>query len=219
MKTVSTVSEVQRAGDGPTRRSRCFWASGTWLTPYHDHEWGVPVHEDDRHLELLVLEGAQAGLSWLTILRRREGYRRAFARFDPEKVAKFSERQVGALLADAGIIRHRQKIEAAIANARALVLIQADVGSFDKYVWGFVDGSPLINHWRSLKEVPALTDLSKRLSVALRRRGFRFVGPTVCYSYLQAAGLINDHLTSCYRFFELSGQVGPMPIRRVISVE
>lgn len=198
------------AGAALDSRNRCPWASGPWLRPYHDHEWGVPVHEDDRHLELLVLEGAQAGLSWLTILRRREGYRRAFARFVPERMANFTDRQVEALLANAGIIRHRQKIEAAIANARALVLIQADVGSFDDYVWDFVHGRPLINHWRSLEEVPSLSDLSRRLSLDLRQRGFRFVGPTVCYSYLQAAGLINDHLTGCYRFSELAGHVDPV---------
>jgi DNA-3-methyladenine glycosylase I len=193
------------AGTTPESRNRCPWANGPWLRPYHDLEWGVPVHEDDRHLELLVLEGAQAGLSWLTILRRREGYRRVFARFDPEQVATFTDRQVEALLVEPAIIRHRRKIEAAVANARALVLIQADSGSFDDYVWSFVGGSPLVNHWRSLQQVPALTDLSRRLSLDLRRRGFHFVGPTVCYSYLQAAGLINDHLTGCYRFLELAG--------------
>lgn len=168
------------------------------------------MHEDSRHLELLILEGAQAGLSWLTILRRREGYRRAFAHFVPEQVARFTESQVEALLVDSGIIRHRQKIEAAISNARALIAIQTDIGSFDDYVWAFVDWNPLINHWRSLEELPSLTDLSTRLSLDLRRRGFRFVGPTVCYSYLQAAGLINDHLIGCYRFLELAGRVDPL---------
>jgi len=197
------------AGADLDSRARCPWASGPWLRPYHDHEWGVPVHQDDQHLELLVLEGAQAGLSWLTILRRREGYRKAFARFVPEQVANFTDRQVVALLADIGIIRHRQKIEAAIANARALLMIQDAKGSFDEYIWSFVEGIPLINHWRTLEEVPSLSDLSRRLSADLRRRGFRFVGPTVCYSYLQASGLINDHLTSCYRFHELAAQVDP----------
>jgi len=197
------------AGSALDSRNRCPWAIGPWLRSYHDDEWGVPVHQDDRHLELLVLEGAQAGLSWLTILRRREGYRRAFARFVPEQVANFTDRQVKALVADSAIIRNRQKIEAAVANARALILIQAAMGSFDDYIWAFVNRSPLINHWRSLDEVPSLTDLSTRLSTDLRRRGFHFVGPTVCYSYLQAAGLVNDHLTGCYRFFELTGQVDP----------
>lgn len=163
------------------------------------------MHKDDRHLELIVLEGAQAGLSWLTILRRRDGYRSAFAHFDPEQVARFSKSQVETLLADTEIIRNRKKIEAAIANARALILIQDHVGSFDAYVWDFVDGTPLVNQWRSLEEVPSFTDLSTRLSLDLRRRGFHFVGPTVCYSYLQAAGLVNDHLTGCYRFLELAG--------------
>lgn len=197
------------AGAALDSRNRCPWATGPWLRPYHDDEWGVPVHHDHRHLELLVLEGAQAGLSWLTILRRREGYRRAFAGFVPHQVANFTDRRVKALLGDSAIIRNRLKIESAVVNARALIQIQTAMGSFDEYIWAYVDGSPIINHWRSLDEVPSLTDLSKRLSSDLRRRGFHFVGPTVCYSYLQAAGLVNDHLTGCYRFSELALQVDP----------
>lgn len=184
--------------------SRCHWAVGPWLAPYHDLEWGTPVHDDHRHFELLVLEGAQAGLSWLTVLKRRDGYRRAFADFDPAAVACFGATQIATLLADPGIIRHRQKVESALSNAAALLRVQDEVGSFDRYVWGFVDGSPVVNRWQLAGEVPATTPLSRILSADLRRRGFSFVGPTVCYSYLQGAGLVVDHLTSCYRFEELA---------------
>lgn len=187
---------------GPTR---CPWASGSLLTAYHDREWGVPVHDDARHLELLVLEGAQAGLSWQTVLRRRDGYRRAFAAFDPAQVAAIGKRQVEALLADASIIRHRRKIESAISNAVAVLDIEREFGSFDAYIWGFVGGAPLVNRRASPADVPSQTPLSAALSAALRGRGFRFAGPTRCYSYLQAAGLVLDHLTSCFRFPELAG--------------
>ena len=183
--------------------ARCEWATGEFLLPYHDEEWGVPVHDDRRHYEFLVLEGAQAGLSWLTVLRRREGYRRVFCDFDPEQVARFSERQVAAVLEDPGIIRNRAKVDSAVHNARALLELQAAEGSFDDYLWGFVEGTPVVNAWASTEEIPAKTELSERLSKDLRRRGFRFVGPVVCYSHLQAAGLVNDHLTTCFRWAEV----------------
>jgi DNA-3-methyladenine glycosylase I len=189
-------------------RTRCHWATGPWLTPYHDTEWGVPVHDDRRHFELLVLEGAQAGLSWLTVLKRRHGYRQAFADFDPAVVARFSPRKVETLLGDPGIIRHRQKIEATVGNANALLRVQEEMGSFDSFLRGFVGGRRVINRWTLPNQVPASTPLSEALSADLRRRGFRFVGPTICYSYLQAAGLVIDHLTGCFRYPELTGGDG-----------
>lgn len=184
--------------------SRCSWADGPWLTAYHDSEWGVPIHDDSRHFELLVLEGAQAGLSWLTVLKRRADYRRAFAEFDPAQVAEFGPGETQALLANPGIIRNRQKVASAIGNAKALLRLQAEEGSFDNFIWDFVGGRALVNHWRSPDQVPAVTPLAKALSQRLRTRGFNFVGPTICYSYLQAAGLVNDHLTRCFRFDELA---------------
>jgi DNA-3-methyladenine glycosylase I len=184
-------------------RSRCGWATGELLVPYHDEEWGVPVHDDRRHYEFFVLEAAQAGLSWLTILRRREGYRRAFCDFDPEAVARFGEDDVARLLGDAGIIRNRAKIESAVTNARALLELRESTGSLDAYLWDFVDGAPVVNSWGELAELPAQTDLSVRLSKDLKRRGFRFMGPVVCYAHLQATGLVNDHLRSCFRWPEL----------------
>jgi DNA-3-methyladenine glycosylase I len=175
------------------------------MIPYHDEEWGVPVHDVRKHFEFLLLEGAQAGLSWLTILKRREGYRRAFADFDPVKVARFNERKMASLLEDPGIIRNRLKVRSAVTNAIAFLQIQEEIGSFDDYLWGFVDGTPLVNRWKKTDQLPASTPISEALSADLRRRGFRFVGPTVCYSHLQAAGLILDHLTSCFRYPELTG--------------
>jgi DNA-3-methyladenine glycosylase I len=170
------------------------------MLAYHDEEWGVPSH-DDRHLfELLTLEGAQAGLSWRTILDKRDGYRRAFAGFDPAAVAAFGPRDVGRLLADAGIVRNRLKVESAVANAAAIV----ELGSFDAYLWDFVGGAPLVGRWKRLADLPAETELSRALSRDLKRRGFRFVGPTVCYSFMQAVGLVNDHTTGCFRFRELA---------------
>lgn len=186
-------------------RPRCHWATGPWLAPYHDTEWGVPFHDDRRHFELLVLEGAQAGLSWLTVLKRRHGYRQAFADFDPAVVARFSPRKVEALLCDPGIIRHRQKIEAAVGNANSLLRVQEEMGSFDALLRGVVGGHRVINRWASPRQVPASTPLSEALSADLRRRGFRFVGPTICYSYLQASGMVMDHLTGCFRYPELTG--------------
>ncbi len=188
---------------------RCAWAVGPWLAPYHDDEWGVPVHDDAKHFELLVLEGAQAGLSWLTILKRREGYRRAFLGFDPAAVARFTTADIERLVTDAAVIRNRRKLESAVHNARVLTAVQAEVGSFDDYLWGFVNGRPTVNRWTSPEEVPASTPLSGAIAADMRRRGFRFVGPTVCYSHLQAAGLVNDHLTSCPRHAALAGSPWP----------
>ena len=185
---------------------RCEWAGGdALLVAYHDEEWGVPSR-DDRHLfELLVLEGAQAGLSWLTVLRKREGYGRAFAGFDAEAVAQFGPSDVERLLADPGIVRNRAKIEATIGNAARVLDVRAERGSFAEYVWEFVGGEPIVNRWRSLGELPAETAESKALSRDLRRRGFRFVGPTISYAFMQAAGLVNDHVVDCFRHRELGG--------------
>jgi DNA-3-methyladenine glycosylase I len=194
-----------RAAAEPDDQPRCRWATGPWLTPYHDQEWGVPVHDDRRHFELIVLEGAQAGLSWLTVLRRRDGYRRAFADFDPEVVAGFGPDRIDALVGDPGIIRHRGKIEATVTNAAAFMEVQALYGSFDEYLWGFVDGRAVVNRWGPTDRIPATTPLAERISKDLRRRGLRFVGPTICYAYLQATGLVMDHLTSCFRYPALAG--------------
>ncbi len=181
---------------------RCEWApeGDPLYLAYHDEEWGVPSR-DDRHLfELLVLEGAQAGLSWATILHKREGYRRAFAGFDPETVARFDAADVERLLGDAGIVRNRLKIESAIANAHATLAVQGRHGSLDAYLWDFVGGEPKVNRWTSLGEIPSETDESRALSRDLKRRGFRFVGPTVCYAFMQATGLVNDHTVACFRY-------------------
>jgi len=175
------------------------------MIPYHDTEWGVPVHDDRTHFEFLVLEGAQAGLSWLTILKRRDGYRKAFANFDVAKVARFTPARIEKLLLDPGIIRNRAKVTATISNAKAFLEIQAEFGSFDTYLWGFVGHRPKVNKWKRIEQLPALTPISEAVSADLRARGFRFVGPTVCYSHLQAAGLINDHLVGCFRYAELTG--------------
>jgi DNA-3-methyladenine glycosylase I len=188
-------------------RRRCDWvpADDPPYVAYHDEEWGVPSR-DDRHLyEMLTLEGAQAGLSWRTILLKREGYRRAFAGFDAAKVARFDARKVERLMQDAGIVRNRLKIESTIANARAILDLDA---SLSDYLWSFVDGSPIQNRWRRLSELPAETDESKAMSKDLKRRGFRFVGPTVCYAFMQAVGLVNDHVVSCFRYAALSPGAG-----------
>ena len=186
-------------------KRRCGWCSDDPLyRAYHDEEWGVPVHDDRRLFEFLVLEGAQAGLSWLTILRKREAYRRAFAGFDPEKVARFGQGQLARLLADPGIVRNRLKIEAAIGNARRFLEVQAAFGSFDAYLWRFVDGRPIVNRWRTPAQVPAATPQSRTLSRDLEARGFRFVGPTICYAHMQAIGMVNDHLVGCFRHAELA---------------
>jgi len=175
------------------------------MLAYHDEEWGVPAH-DDRHLfELLTLEGAQAGLSWSTILNKRQGYRDAFAGFDPEAVARFTQKDVGRLLEDPSIVRNRLKIESTVANAAQVLEVQQELGSFDAYVWQFVGGQPIVGRRRALTELPAETDLSRALSKDLKRRGFRFVGPTVCYAFMQAVGMVNDHVVGCFRFRELAG--------------
>jgi DNA-3-methyladenine glycosylase I len=187
-------------------RSRCGWESSHPLyVDYHDREWGVPTHGEREWLELLILEGMQAGLSWLTILKKRENFREAFDRFEPEIVARYDEAKLARLFANEGIIRNRQKIEAAVVNARAYLAIQEAFGSFDRYVWRFVDGEPVQNCWRSLDEIPAQTDVSRRLSKDLKARGFKFVGPTICYALMQSGGLVNDHLVGCFRHAELGG--------------
>jgi DNA-3-methyladenine glycosylase I len=189
-------------------RLRCSWTGDLPdthpLVRYHDEEWGVPEHDDRRLFELLTLEGAQAGLSWLTVLRRRQGYRRCFLDFDFERVAAFDETDVGRLLADPGIIRNRAKLASTIANARALLAVRDEFGSFDAYLWRFVDGRPVISRFERLQQLPASTPLSRAMSRDLQKRGFRFCGPTICYALMQAAGLANDHLTSCFRFRELT---------------
>lgn len=184
--------------------TRCGWCGEDPLyVAYHDTEWGVPVHDDRKLFEFVVLEGAQAGLSWLTILRRREGYRRAFADFDPERVARFDQSDVERLLQDSSIIRNRKKVESTVANARAFLRVQAEFGSFDRYIWGFVEGRPILNRFRSLGEIPARTELAETISRDLKRRGFGFVGPTIVYAHMQATGMVNDHLVDCFRYSQL----------------
>jgi DNA-3-methyladenine glycosylase I len=181
--------------------TRCEWAAGSdeLMLAYHDEEWGVPSHDDWHLFEMLTLEGAQAGLSWSTILRKRDGYRKAFAAFDPEVVAGFSGKDVERLLADPGIVRNRPKVESAVSNAGCVLEVQAELGSLDAYLWSFVDGAPIVNAWRTLSELPAQTDLSRALSKDLKRRGFRFVGPTVCYAFMQTVGMVDDHTVDCFR--------------------
>ena len=184
---------------------RCAWAQGgdPQYLAYHDHEWGVPVHDDRKLFEFLILEGAQAGLSWSTILKKREGYRAAFADFDPVRVAAFGETETAALLLNPGIVRNRLKIAAAVTNARAFLEVQSEFGSFDAYVWRFVDGRPIVNTWRSREEVPARTAESDALSKDLVRRGFKFVGTTIMYAHMQATGMVNDHTVDCFRYGEV----------------
>ena len=187
-------------------RKRCGWCVGDPLyVRYHDTEWGVPVYDDKVLFEFLILEGAQAGLSWLTILRRREAYRRAFAGFEPEKVARFTPRRIAALLNDSGIVRNQRKIESAVSNARAFLRVQEEFGSFSAYQWRFVDGVPIQNRWKTLRALPARTPVSIAFSKDLRQRGFSFVGPTIVYAHMQAVGMVNDHLVSCFRYRELQG--------------
>lgn len=185
-------------------RSRCAWMrDDPLMLAYHDEEWGTPEHDDRALYEKLVLDGAQAGLSWKTILHRREGYRKAFRGFHPEKIARWDGRQMARLLADEGIIRNRQKVCSAISNARAFLAVQDEVGSFDGFLWGFVDGEPIVNRWKSLERIPAQTPLSETVSKELKRRGFSFVGPTIIYAYMQAIGMVNDHVTQCFRWAEV----------------
>ncbi len=185
---------------------RCEWGvdGNPVYLAYHDEEWGLPSHDDVHLFEMLVLEGAQAGLSWSTILNKREGYRRAFAGFDPAKVARFTPAKVERLLQDPGIVRNRLKVESAVHNARQVLEVQEDVGSLDAYLWSFVGGRPKVNRFRHISELPAETEESRAMSQDLRRRGFRFVGPTVCYAFMQAVGMVNDHVVTCFRYGPLS---------------
>jgi DNA-3-methyladenine glycosylase I len=182
---------------------RCGWARNELSMAYHDREWGVPLREDRGLFEFLVLEGAQAGLSWDTILKKRENYRAAFDGFDARKVARYDARRTARLLADPGIVRNRLKVAAAVRNARAFLAVQGEFGTFDRYIWGFVGGGPRVNRWRSVKEVPARTAESDAMSKDLKRRGFTFVGSTICYAFMQATGMVNDHLVGCFRHAEL----------------
>jgi DNA-3-methyladenine glycosylase I len=185
-------------------KTRCNWAGSDPLyIKYHDTEWGVPLHDDRRLFEFLILDGAQAGLSWLTILKKRENYRRAFDDFDPLKIASYNFSKVKALLSNSGIIRNKLKIEAAIQNAASFLSIQQEFGSFDGYIWQFVGGRTLKNRWRTVAEIPAWTKESAAMSTELKKRGFKFVGPTICYAFMQAAGLVNDHIVGCFRYSEV----------------
>jgi len=180
-------------------KTRCGWVDGKpHVIVYHDHEWGVPIHDDKKHFEMLLLEGAQAGLTWETILLRRDGYRRAFAGFDPRKVARFTAKKKALLLKNPGIIRNRLKIDSAVTNAQAFLAVQKEFGSFDRYVWQFVGGRPKVNRWARMSQVPATSPESETLSKDLKKRGFRFVGSTIIYAYMQASGLVNDHTTDCF---------------------
>lgn len=176
---------------------RCAWATTALSIPYHDEEWGRPVHDDRTLFEFLILEGAQAGLSWETILNKRDRYREAFLGFDPERVAKMNTRAIERLMRNPGIVRNRAKIESAIDNARAFLKVRAEFGSFDRYIWSFVDGKPLVNKWQRRSQLPASTPVSEAMSKDLRKRGFRFVGPTICYAFMQAVGMANDHVLDC----------------------
>ena len=191
---------------------RCEWArEGTACWEYHDKEWGVPVHDDIRLFEFLILESFQAGLSWETVLIKREDFRQAFSRFDAVKIATYDERKIQELLSNPGIIRNRRKIEAAIQNAQAFLEIRKEFGSFDAYIWYFVGGKPKQNSWRTLNEIPAQTQESEAMSKDLLKRGFKFVGPTICYAYMQAVGMVNDHVISCFRYKEISSLETPKP--------
>ena len=185
---------------------RCPWpGSDPLYVAYHDDEWGTPVRDDGKLFEFLLLEGAQAGLSWITILRRRKEYRRAFDGFDPEKIARYDERKIAVLLGDSGIVRNRRKIEGAVNNARAYLRLRESMGSLSSFLWGFVDGQPVINRWKSIEEIPAVTPLAEKISKAMKREGFVFFGPVIAYAHMQATGLVNDHLLSCFRHPEAGG--------------
>jgi DNA-3-methyladenine glycosylase I len=185
-------------------KARCPWAGSDPLyLGYHDEEWGVPLHDDRALFELLTLEGAQAGLAWITILRKREHYRRAFDGFDPRKIARYDARRIERLLGDPGIVRNRAKVEGTVRSAKAFLEVVREQGSFDRHLWGFIGGKPVQNRWKTLEQIPAETAESRAMSKDLRQRGFGFVGPTICYAFMQAAGLVNDHLTSCFRHGEV----------------
>jgi DNA-3-methyladenine glycosylase I len=183
---------------------RCEWCGDDPLyVQYHDEQWGVPVHDDQQLFEMLILEGAQAGLSWITVLRKRNSYREAFDNFDAEKIARYDDKKIAELLNNPGIIRNRLKISATIKNARGFLQIQHEFGSFDQYIWSFVDGKPIVNHRKTLSEIPPETDQSRAMSKALKKRGFSFVGPTICYAYMQACGMVNDHTVDCFRYSDV----------------
>ena len=185
-------------------KTRCNWSNKTQIyRDYHDYEWGVPVHDDRKLFEAIILDGAQAGLSWETILNKRENYRKAFDNFDVEKVSQYSQDKIDELLQNSGIIRNRLKIKSAISNAKAFIEVQKEFGSFDKFLWNFVNGKPMQNHWKSLAEVPATTKLSDQISRELKKRGFKFVGSTIIYAFMQAIGMVNDHTVDCFRYGEL----------------
>ena len=197
-------------------RTRCRWVNDDALyVAYHDEEWGVPVHNDRRLYEMLVLEGAQAGLSWYTILKKREAYRRAFDGFDPDRIARYDDKKVASLLEDPGIVRNRLKVQAAIGNARAWLDLRESGIRFSEFLWAFSGGATVVNAWRRLEDIPAATPVSEAMSRALRARGFRFVGPTICYAFMQAVGMVNDHVTSCFRWKECTGLAEePVPRRQ-----
>ena len=183
---------------------RCEWCGTDPLyVKYHDKEWGVPVHDDNKHFEMIILDGAQAGLSWLTVLRKRENYRKAFDKFNPKKVVKYDEKKIAELLENPGIIRNKLKVKSAVTNAQAFLKVQKEFGSFDKYIWQFVNYKTIVNKWKSLKELPATSKESDAMSKDLKKRGFNFVGSTICYAYMQAAGMVNDHIKSCFRYKEV----------------
>jgi DNA-3-methyladenine glycosylase I len=187
---------------------RCAWSTSNPLyIAYHDQEWGVPVHDDRLLFEFLILEGAQAGLSWITILRKRENYRQAFDRFDPQKIARYGDEKIAELLNNAGIIRNRAKINAAIGNARAFLTVQEEFGSFDAYIWRFVGGKPIDNAWTEMSQIPAKSAEAEALSKDLKRRGFKFIGPTICYAHMQATGMVNDHTVDCFRYEQVRQMV------------
>jgi len=190
----------------PATIERCPWAANELMWSYHDTEWGVPVHEDRTHFEFLILEGAQAGLSWATVLRKREAYRKAFAEFDPEKVARFNPAKIEKLLQNPGIIRNRLKVESTVANAKAFLKLRDEFGSFDAYIWRFVGGKPKLNQWKTMKQIPAKTAESDALSKDLQKRGFKFVGSTILYAHMQACGLVNDHVVHCRRWNEVQSE-------------
>jgi len=195
---------VTKHVEAPDGKTRCDWAGTDPLyVRYHDDEWGVPCHDDRRLFEFLLLEGAQAGLSWATVLKKRENYRTAFGSFDPEKVSRYGSEKTEALLSDKGIIRNRRKIRSAIQNARSFLSIQREHGSFDAYIWRFTNGKPIANRWQRIAQVPGKTDQSTAMSRDLIERGFGFVGPTICYAFMQAVGMVNDHTTDCFRFAEI----------------
>jgi DNA-3-methyladenine glycosylase I len=202
------------ARQGNSAPNRCTWALDESQWQYHDKEWGVPVHDDRLLFEFLILEGAQAGLSWATILRKRENYRLAFDQFDPELVARYNAKKKERLLADPGIVRNRLKIESAVANAQAFLAVQEAFGSFDTFIWQFVDGQPVQNSWKLHKEIPAQTSQSDAMSKELKRRGFRFVGSTICYAFMQTVGMVNDHLVDCFRYAELQRRKTKRPASR-----